>query len=538
MLAPVFSRRRSPSSVLAVSFVAVTAALAACSSGVSGTAKSTPVNEVAASGAPSPDLARYYGQKLSWGPCGPFSKTADSAQAFADPKYDCANLEVPLDYARPDGDTAKIAVIRQKATGPKIGSLVFNPGGPGGSGTEYLPSVSQQIGTGTLAQRFDLVGFDPRGVGASTPQIDCLTDAEQDQERAKVFADPSPAGIAAAEADAKSLADRCGQRMGNEVLANMGTRDVVKDLDVMRAALGDEKLSFYGYSYGTQIASAYAEAFPQNVRALVLDGVVDPRQDYVESSIKQAAGFQQAFDAFATWCATQPNCPLGTDPAKATQAFTALTGRLITTPIPSGDPARPLGFNDALTGVTQALYVRQLWPALAQGISGMATNDGKLLMTLADIYYSRGQDGKYSNSLEAFTAISCVDNGGVSDPARVKELTVGAYEAAPYRSTGKGPVESREPCAFWPVPPTSSPHTPDAPGIPQTMVVSVTGDPATPFQAGVDVAKDLGSTLITANGTQHTAGLQGTACIDDKLTAYLVDPDTKQQPATCTIPAS
>jgi pimeloyl-ACP methyl ester carboxylesterase len=532
----VLFRRRTSSSTFAVSLGAIAVVLAACGSGVPGAARSTPVNEVSASSAPSADLARYYGQKLSWGPCAPFSKTADSAKAFADPKYDCANLEVPLDYTKPNGDTAKIAVIRQKATGgPKIGSLVFNPGGPGGSGTEYLPSVSKQVGTGPLAQRFDLVGFDPRGVSASTPQIDCLTDKQQDQERAKVFADPSPIGVAASEADSKSQADSCSARMGNDVLADMGTRDVVKDLDVLRAALGDQKLSFYGYSYGTQIASAYAEAFPQNVRALVLDGVVDPRQDYVESSIKQAAGFQQAFDAFAKWCTTQPNCPLGTDPARTTKTFNALAQRLITAPIPSGDPARPLGFNDAVLGVTQALYVRQLWPALAQGISGMATNDGALLMTLADIYYSRGSDGKYSNSIEAFTAIGCVDNGGVSDPARVKELTDGVYAAAPYRATGKGPVEAREVCAFWPVPPTSTPHTPKAPGIPQTMVVSVTGDPATPYQSGVDVAKDLGSTLITVNGTQHTAGLQGTKCVDDKLTAYLLDPATKQQPATCAI---
>ncbi|MEK6441677.1 alpha/beta hydrolase [Pseudonocardia sp. T1-2H] len=532
------SRRRSSPWIFAVSLGAVAAVLAAACGSSATTTRSTPVNEVAASDAPTPDLARYYGQQLSWGSCSPFSKTQDSAQPFADPKYDCAYLEVPLDYAKPDGDTAKLAVIRQKATtGPKIGSLLFNPGGPGGSGTEYLPAVSKQVGTGTLAQRFDLVGFDPRGVSASTPQLDCLTDKEQDEERIKVFADPSPAGVAAAEADAKSQADRCSARMGNQVLANVGTRDVVKDLDVLRTALGDEKLSFYGYSYGTQIASAYAEAFPQNVRALVLDGVVDPRQDYVESSIKQAAGFQQAFDAFAKWCTTQANCPLGTDPARTTQTFNALAQRLITTPIPSGDPARPLGFNDAVLGVTQALYVRQLWPALAQGISGMATNDGALLMTLADIYYSRGADGKYSNSIEAFTAISCVDSGGVSDPARVKQLTDGVYAAAPYRATGKGPVEARETCAFWPVPPTSTPHTPHAPGIPQTMVVSVTGDPATPYQAGVDVAKDLGSTLITVNGTQHTAGLQGTKCIDDKLTAYLVDPATKQQPATCTVAA-
>ncbi|WP_181783864.1 alpha/beta hydrolase, partial [Pseudonocardia pini] len=456
----------------------------------------------------------------------------DVAQAYTDPALECARLTVPLDYAQPDGRTAEIAVLRAKATGQRIGSMVVNPGGPGVSGTSLVPSLVKSAPE--LQRSFDFVGFDPRGVGVSTPAIDCLTDAEQDTYRATVYADPSPAGVAALEAHNEEYADRCAERVGADVLANLGTRDVVKDLDLLRAALGDERLTYYGYSYGTSIGTAYAEAFPDRVRAMVLDGAIDPTQDTVASSVDQSAGFQQAFDAYADWCATQPNCPLGTDPARATQAWQSLARPLVDQPARTGDPTRRLSFSDAVIGVQQALYLRTLWPLLSIGISQLATGDGSLLLTLGDLYYKRS-GGRYDNSLEAFQAITCMDNVRITDPAQVTALAQGVEQAAPFTTTGRGPVVARDPCAFWAVPPTTSPHRPDVPGLPPTVVVSVTGDPATPFQAGVDLAEDLGAKLITVEGNQHTAGLQGNACIDTALTAYLVDGTLPGDGAQCVL---
>ncbi|RZT87025.1 alpha/beta hydrolase family protein [Pseudonocardia sediminis] len=492
-------------------------------------------------GAPAPtppELAAFYDQQLSWGPCSGFAGSSADTAAFADPKFDCTRVEVPLDYAKPDGEKAQVALLRQKASGgPKIGSLFFDPGGPGASGTSYLANASASLAP-TLGQRFDLIGFDPRGTGASLPKIDCLNDRENDQERAKVFTDPSPAGVAAAEADSKAYADRCAQRVGTDVLANMGTRDASKDMDVLRAAVGDQKMNYVGYSYGTELGTAYAEAFPQNVRALVLDGAIDPTQTTVDSSVKQAAGFQLAFENYAKWCATQNQqqspCPLGTDPAQATRAFNTIAQRLIDNPVPVGD-GRDLSFDDAITGVTQALYVSEYWPVLSRGISEVANGQGRILQILADSYYERDEQGRYTNMLEAFQSISCVNQKPVTDPAEVRELNEKANEAAPFRATGRGVVAAKDACAFWPVPPTSEPHTPNVQGLPPVVVVSVTGDPATPYQAGVDLAAQLKGSLIKVNGEQHTASLRGNACLDDQVVAYLVDLKTPGAGAECTL---
>lgn len=487
-----------------------------------------------------PQLAAFYDQEPVWGPCADYASTSTDAQAFANPAFDCTRVTVPLDYAQPDGPTAQVALLRQKATGgDKLGSLFFDPGGPGSSGTSYLAGVAERL-PATLGQRFDLIGFDPRGTGASTPRIDCLDDRENDQERAEVFTDPSPAGVAAAEADSRSVAERCTQRVGTQALANMGTRDAARDMDVLRAAVGDPKMNYVGYSYGTELGTAYAEAFPQNVRALVLDGAVDPTQTTIESSVKQAAGFQLAFDNYARSCTAQPErrpCPLGSDPAQATRAFQTIVQRLIDEPVPVGD-GRTLSFDDAVTAATQALYVREYWPVLSRGISEVATGRGRILQALADSYYERDDQGRYANTLEAFQAISCVDKKPITDPTQVRELVEKSEQAAPYRSTGRGVIAAKDPCAFWPVPPTSEPHTPNVQGLPPVVVVSVTGDPATPYQAGVDLAQQLKAGLIKVNGEQHTASLQGNPCIDDMVVSYLVDLRTPEAGAECTLPST
>ncbi len=482
---------------------------------------------VAGTGSPGPGtsapdgLARFYGQQLSWGPCAPFATTDDDAKAYADQRFTCARLTVPLDYAQPGGPTAQLGVLRLKATGQRIGSLVVNPGGPGASGMSTAASLATEITGSPLLSRFDLVGFDPRGVASSTPTIRCLTDADWTTERADLDVDPSPAGVAQTEAENRQYVQDCVERSGGtQVLATAGTREVAKDLDILRAALGDAKLTYLGYSYGTRIGSQYAEDFPRNVRALVLDGAVDPAQSSIQANIDQNKGFQQAFQAFAADCATQPGCPVGADPAQATARYQALVRPLISRPLPVG--LRTLSYTDAITGTTFPLYLRSLWPALATGLARLAGGDGSTLLALADLYYGRSASGRYSNEMDAFTVVSCVDNERITDRATVLAENTQVNRVAPFEDTGLGAVGALDRCAFWPVPPTSEPHVPQVGGLPPTLVVSTTGDPATPYQAGVDLARELGGSLLTYEGTQHTAALQGIACVDKVVTQYLV----------------
>lgn len=511
MLCRVRSRRRS--------FVAVPAALAAAALLASCSAGGATGNAVPGA---DPGLERFYDQQLSWGPCGDFAITDRDRDQYAQKRFECARLEVPLDYANPSGRTAQIAVLRQKATGSdRIGSLVFNPGGPGASGNRQVVYTAPDLDGTELAQRFDLVGFDPRGTGASTPALDCIDDQEWEAERLDLDIDPSPEGVAQTEKENQEFVQGCIRRSGGEeVLANMGTRDAARDMDILRAALGDEKLTFIGYSAGTRLGYTYAEQFPQNVRAMVLDGALDPKQSTIDRIVKQNAGFQQAFEAFAKDCAKNPSCPLGTDPSQATARVQALMRPLIQEPLQVGD--RKLSYNDAITGIVQALYSKDFWPYLAQGLSMYANGDGRLLLGLADAYYDRGQDGKYSNFIEAFRAISCLDEQRTTREEE-GELARAAKEAAPFADDGQPPVAAQSICSYWPSPPTSEPHVPSVQGLPKLVVISTTGDPATPYQAGVDLAEGLGASLITHEGEGHGVALNGVKCIDDAVTAYLVD---------------
>ncbi|MGC0364561.1 pimeloyl-ACP methyl ester carboxylesterase [Rhodococcus sp. 27YEA15] len=478
-----------------------------------------------------PGLELFYNQSLDWGSC---ADLTDDGSAPLGRGVDCARVSVPVDYAQPQGDTATVAISRTKATGDRIGSLLLNPGGPGASG---LALATQGAGT-ELAERFDMIGFDPRGVGASTPQVRCLTDTESDAERAEVHIDMSATGIADAEQDSKDYAGKCVERTGAEFLAHVGTYEVVRDMDVIRGVLGDSTMNFLGYSYGTRLGAMYAETFPQNVRAMVLDGALDPDQDPVEGVILQGKGFQGAFDAFVADCVTRPDCPLGTDPAQAQARFAALLEPLIRTPAATTDP-RGLSYTDAVTGVQQALYSPALWTPLRGGLASLADGTGDSLLYLADMYQGRANDGTYSNLNDAFNAIRCVDDPPNTDRAVAGLADTRYREAAPFLDdglgTGRAPLDL---CAFWPVPNTTSPHELDpgalaAAGLPAVVVVSTTADPATPYQAGVDLAAQLGGKLITFDGTQHTVVLDGNSCVDDAVIGYFVDLTSPEEGLRC-----
>ena len=467
------------------------------------------------------------GSPVQWVPCA----AAPSDESRIPAGAECGMLSVPVDYAQPDGEVAQIAMIRFKATGAKIGSLVINPGGPGESGVQAAAALVPTL-PASIRERFDLVGFDPRGVASSTPAVWCNSDADNDRLRADPQVDYSPAGVAHIEKETKDFVQRCVDKMGKEFLANVGTANVVKDLDAMRAALGDEKLTYLGYSYGTRIGASYAEAFPQNVRAMVLDGAVDPNADPIEADIRQAAAFQKAFNDYAADCATDPTCPLGTDPAKAVDVYRSMVDPLVEKPAKTKDP-RGLSYSDALVGTILPLYSPNLWRHLTSGLTELKDGTGDTLLVLADMYMGRDAEGHYNNSTDVRVAVNCVDQPPVTDRATIVEEDRRVREVAPFMSygefTGHAPLGT---CAFWPVPPTTKPHEISVSGLPPILVVSTTNDPATPYQAGVDLARQLGGTLLTFEGTQHTVVFQGNPCVDDIAARYLIDvtvppPDTR-----------
>lgn len=479
-------------------------------------------------------LDRFYAQSLGWGSCQGFATTADDKAAFGDKSLQCARLTVPLDYTQPDGRTITLGLLRRAATGPgpRVGSLVINPGGPGESGMSAAASLAGQTQGNALAARFDFVGFDPRGIAASQPQIRCLTDAEQDAKRLNVDVDTSPAGVAKTEAEEHDYVQKCAQRTGAEMLAHVGTRDVVQDMDVLRSVLGDPKLTYLGYSYGTRLGSSYAEQFPANVRAMVLDGAVDPAQGLVDQEVAQAKGFQNAFTQFTQWCGQQPNCALGKDPTQVVPAFRALVNPLVTTPAPTKS-GRKLSYQDATTGVTQALYSKQLWQPLNQALTELSHGTGNGLLLLADLYDGRGDDGRYANTIDAFNAVRCVDDPRLVDRAVVQQADQQQRAAAPFLNDGRAPSTALDTCAFWPVPSSGSPHQPVVSGLPPVLVISTTNDPATPYQAGVELAKGLGGRLLTNEGEGHTAFLQRKKCVDDIGIAYLIDLTVPADGARC-----
>ena len=405
---------------------------------------------------------------------------ATGCRTLIDGRAECGMLSVPVDYGKPDGEVARIAVMRIRATGQKIGSLVVNPGGPGKSGNEAAAALVTAL-PAAVREKFDLVGFDPRGVAGSRPEVWCNSDDDNDRLRAEPQVDYSEAGVNDIEQDTRDFVRRCTDKMGDEYLANVGTVNVARDLDAIRQALGDEKHT------------------------------VD----------------------YAADCAENPGCPLGSDPTKAVEVYKSLVDPLVKTPAKTSDP-RGLSYNDAIVGTILPLYSPTLWQHLSTALLELRAGRGDTMLRLADVYMGRDAQGHYDNSTDVRVAVNCVDKPPITDRSKVVEQDKRARDAAPFMSygdfTGNAPLGT---CAFWPVPPSSEPHELKVQGLPPTLVVSTTNDPATPYQAGVELAAQLGGALLTYQGTQHTVVFQGDACVDDYSTKYLGDVTTPPKGATC-----
>ena len=453
---------------------------------------------------PAPALAEFYGQKVHWQAC--------------HAGFECAKVRVPVDYAAPGRASIALSAVRLPSHGgDRLGSLLINPGGPGASGVGYALVANSRI-SATVRKHYDIVGFDPRGVAASAP-IRCLTDAETDTFTAQDGSPDDSAEEAALVRLAKGLGDRCKAR-NDGLLAHVGTRDAARDLDVLRAILGDNKLNFLGKSYGTYLGAIYAEMFPDRVGRVVLDGVVDPAADTAALARSQALGFERALASFVDDCLRRSGCPLSGDRESALAQVSRILDAADQTPLRA---TRPVTQSLALLGVAYSMYVPGLWEILREALVQARTGNGSTLLLLADSYLDRTAKGHYStNGNDAIFAVSCLDRPETSDlaalRARAKELAAVAPRFGAYIAWGSLP------CGFWPVPPEGKAAPIHAAGAAPILVVGTTRDPATPYVSAQNLAAELASgRLLTYVGDGHTAYEEGSRCIDDAVDAYLVD---------------
>ncbi len=444
--------------------------------------------------------------------------------------FQCGTILAPTDYAHPAKGNVRLSLIRLAAADPahRIGSLVVNPGGPGASGVDFVRDGARDLFAAEILSRFDIVGFDPRGVNGSS-EVRCIDNLDH------VFAADSTPDNAAETRALLSLArefdDGCQQRAG-DLLPYIGTESVARDLDRIRQAIGDAKLTYVGFSYGTLIGAMYAQLFPHNIRALVLDGALDPTLDEQALRRGQAIGFETAFNHFLADCAKRSSCVFnnGGHPGAA---LDALMTRIEAHPLPSirVTDSRLVGPTYAWSAVIGSLYSKESWPVLAAALRLAQEGDGGLLLLIADPLNGRDRNGGYSNLVDANTAVNCLDFPAPRDPEAYAAFAAALTKKAPRFGAVLG--WSDIDCAYWPVPPDRVPAPIHAPGAPPIVVIGSTFDPATPYQWAVALSKELQSgVLITRRGEGHT-GYDASSCVLKAVDAYLLKLTTPKPGLTC-----
>jgi pimeloyl-ACP methyl ester carboxylesterase len=483
-------RRTTTRAKLVTALLAGGLALAGCTGGSPGAPplqSSTPAAAAPSSSAPAAP-ATPLGAPAQFVPC--------------DGTFECAQITVPVDYAAPTGPTITVGIVRQPAADQanKVGVLLVNPGGPGGSGIETVESGQVPA---AVAARFDVIGFDPRGVGRSANLV-CPIGPDT-----PYYGDPDP-GDPAGEASTAQSVERYDQACGDanrQLLPHLGTRDVARDMDAIRNALGQQQISYLGYSYGTSIGQVYGEQFPQRVRAMVLDGVVDVTLPGLDPS--QAESFENSLRQFAADCASRPDCEAGPD---AIAMLDRVRARVEAAPIPVAGMS-PLSPGLLELGVVLPLYSKSNWPTLAKALKAADSGDGGPFRRLAARYFEG------SNS-DTYNAVTCLDNSWPRNQDEVFAQARAAELRAPHFSGNV--LVSGLTCADWPVP--QDPLTPPSgAGLPPLLIIGTTNDPATPYANSQNLARRLlGSTLLTYRGDGHTVYGQGVSCVDDQVNRYLI----------------
>lgn len=500
-------RRLDPVRSAIASLLALVTWAGLCSAGVA-----------AAGAARAPGGARSgeQGSTLSWHSCGG--------------GFQCASLQVPLSYAHPKGRTIRLAVARLPAVSrrQRIGSLFINPGGPGASGIQFLRAVAGAFAPDIL-DHFDIVSWDPRGVGQSDP-VTCASGPALDKFFSLPAAPSTPAQVAEVVSATKAFDKGCVRRSGLALLRNVSTADTARDLDRLRAAVGDRKLTYLGFSYGTFIGAMYAHLFPTHIRAMVLDGAVDPALTTEQEDLQQAQGFETDLADFLSWCQARSSCAL--DQAGGAQAsFQRAWARLQQGPVPTDNRHRPLDSGLGLYGLAEGLYSTQTWPQLADALAGLLNNNGTSLLSMADDYTGRHSNGTYDNILQADTAISCLDKPVPTSLATYQADAAAWAKVAP--TFGPSEAWGTLSCAYWPIPAQEKVGPLTAPGAPPMIVVGSTNDPATPYAWAQALTGQLGSAvLVTRVGAGHT-GYFFSNCVEQLANAYLIHLTVPRQGMVC-----
>ncbi|MGW1373582.1 alpha/beta hydrolase [Streptomyces sp. NPDC002446] len=514
----------------------VAAAAVALLGALAGTPAATAVDD--------PDLTRFYQQRLAWEPCGQDVRGGARAQdAPRSPGYqerlECARLKVPRDYAHPARTTMQVQLIRLRATGPgaRLGSLVLNPGGPGASGVEYLVDNGEAFAR--LGQRYDIVSFDPRGTGRTEP-VTC---------GGTLAAAPARGAQDTLVAKEKRINDACGRHSGG-LLPWVGTLNVARDMDVLRAAVHDGRLNYLGFSYGTKLGAVYAHRFPEKVGRMVLDSVEDPTKNTWQTALAQARGFQRALDDFAADCTRRTDCPMGTDGSHAQDQLRGWYRQLSDRPMKV--EGRTVDQTTYVYALREALYSRGDWPALREALARLRRGDGAGILRLSDSggseasgarrtpvrqagqgVHQAGQDELPPQDQLALRAISCRDTSeryGADDyPRAERELT----QASPLFGPDIAPTLLD--CYDWPAAGDDSSREVAAPGAPPLLLVATTNDPATPYEGALNMARELrnSSTVLTYRGEGHAAYLSGDPCIQRYVDAFLLDGTMPKAHTSC-----
>lgn len=466
----------------------------------------------------SAELQAFYGQHLTWSGC------ASGMQ--------CATAKAPLDWSDPAAGEIELALIRHPASGNKIGSLLVNPGGPGGSGYDFVKDSVDYATDSALQDRFDVVGFDPRGVGRSSA-VKCYGPAQMDEYLYGIT--PGVRGsdqwIAENATASRDFGAACSTNTG-DLLDRVDTVSAARDLDLLRAVLGDSKLYYLGYSYGTYLGAVYAELYPGRTGRLALDGALDPAATNFDVTKVQAQGFESALRAYLADCLSQSNCPFRGTVDDGMRSVAELLASVDKSPIRNSD-GRLLGASTLVTAIITPLYQADAWSYLSSMFTSVMKGNASAAFTLADSYNSRNSDGTYKdNSTEAFMAINCLDYTYNADPAVMRaqaaELTKAAPVIGPYMAYGDIG------CANWPYTSTVEREPIAAKGSAPILVIGTTNDPATPYVWAKNLAGELeNGHLLTYKGEGHTAYNKSNSCVNDAVDAYLIDGTLPPEGKTC-----
>ncbi|MGW1619096.1 alpha/beta hydrolase [Streptomyces sp. NPDC002172] len=477
-------------------------------------------------------------QKLDWKNC-PAPDEAEGGGDAPSPlpgggTWQCATMKAPLDWSKPKGATIGLALIRARASGDaskRIGSLIFNFGGPGGSGVTTLPAFGTDYAA--LRTRYDLVSFDPRGVGRSDP-VECENDAQLDNYFQQDATPDTSAERTQLINRTKQFNAAC-EKNSRAILPHVRTTDAARDMDLMRQVLGDTKMHYFGISYGTELGGVYAHLFPKNVGRAVFDGVVDPTQDPEQSSLGQAKGFQLALDNFAADCTSkQTECPIGDTPQDVKDRIAKLLADLDRKPIPGILP-RELTQSAATNGIAQSLYSKDFWEYLTEGLEEAYDGDGKILMLLSDSMNGRSENGEYSNITAANIAINCADEKQRYTADYVQQKLPEFRAASPL--FGDYLAWGMVSCTDWAVPGAADHPDVSAPGAAPILVVGNTGDPATPYEGAQKMVDALGKGVgveLTYRGQGHGAYDSKDKCVQGAVNGYLLEGTVPKAGAVCT----